>query len=80
MTELTLVQAEESTGPSREMESLTRMVLRRFLRHKMALVSLMVLALVILSAVLAPAQPLFANGAKPQEQPATTFSRSLVWH
>ncbi|MCA9869052.1 MAG: ABC transporter permease [Anaerolineae bacterium] len=57
MTELTLVQAEESTGPSREMESLTRMVLRRFLRHKMALISLMVLALVILSAVLAPLSP-----------------------
>lgn len=59
MTELALskTKTDDIVLQPRTMDSLTRMVLRRFLRHKMALVSLMVLGLVILSAVLAPLSP-----------------------
>ncbi|MCO6452223.1 MAG: ABC transporter permease [Caldilineales bacterium] len=41
----------------RGVESLTRLTIRRFLRHRMAVVSLVVLSLVVLSALLAPLSP-----------------------
>jgi peptide/nickel transport system permease protein len=49
----------------RETESLTRLTLRRFLRHRVALISIGILTLVILSALLAPLSPYSPTGQNP---------------
>lgn len=57
-TELTLEQSRPQTArPPRGAESLARLTVRRFFRHRVALLSIAVLLLVILSALLAPLSP-----------------------
>ncbi|MFN2168820.1 MAG: peptide ABC transporter permease, partial [Anaerolineae bacterium] len=57
MTDLALADQAQAGAQRRGMESLTRLTLRRFLRHRMAVISLVVLSLVILAALLAPLSP-----------------------
>jgi peptide/nickel transport system permease protein len=57
MTDLALADQALAGAQRRGMESLTRLTLRRFLRHRMAVISLVVLSLVILAALLAPLSP-----------------------
>ncbi len=54
-----------SLKPQRGAESLTRLTIRRFFRHRVALLSVAVLLLVILSALLAPLSPYTATEQNP---------------
>jgi peptide/nickel transport system permease protein len=57
-------------------ESLTRLTLRRFLRHRMALLSISTLTLVILSALLAPLSPYTPT----QQNPANSLQPPSAEH
>jgi peptide/nickel transport system permease protein len=64
---ITLQQTRQGSAEvmRRGTESLTRLTLRRFLRHQVALISIGILSLVILSALLAPLSPYSPTGQNP---------------
>ncbi|MBI1296711.1 ABC transporter permease subunit [bacterium] len=78
MSSVTLDQASPLTAASarRGAESLTRLTIRRFFRHRIALLSIAVLLLVILSALLAPLSPYTPT----QQNPANDLQPPTAAH
>jgi peptide/nickel transport system permease protein len=78
MSSVTLEQASPLTAASarRGAESLTRLTIRRFFRHRVALLSIAVLLLVILSALLAPLSPYTPT----QQNPANDLQPPTAAH